>query len=482
MMSRGDSRRALKRIAMGVLFLVATTTGYAEETGMSPEKQLTFSPKNHDLDNNDNFSSDGRYLCYDTREMYGPSIDNSTSIELLELETGREIVLYRPEHVVLGDAPAPGVGAVSFNPARPEVAFIHGPMPEEVAWRGPYGKPNRCGALVPVDGEITRVGDEWRMLKDGKQSLFWLDCRDIARDRPTRPGAHRGGTHRHEFSRDGRRVGFTYDDFLLPRYDRTIGYMVFHPRAPEPARCWFAVLVRPVPMGESRPGEIEKAYGDSWVDPRGTLRAFIGKVRNDDGVTYEESLFVAEVPDSVDITTADPGDAERYPSPPQGIKIHRVTHEWAGGIVRGAPDGSRIAYLGRDATGKQQVCVVDARGSDQAEDPAMRPVQVSRVEGGVTGDIRWHPSGKAVLFTADGGIAAVSLEGPLPGETVWLTPHGDGEPRHAVVVSPDGRLVVYNRIVPTTDEYGNRVQTWSGKDCKQIFSVAWPGKTAGLPE
>ena len=468
-------------IAAAALIL-AMKTACTEETGMFPEEQLTFSAKNHDLDNNDNFSADGRYLCYDTREMYGPSIDNSTSIELLELETGREIVLYRPEHVILGDAPAPGVGAVSFNPARPEVVFIHGPMPEEVSWRGPYGKPNRCGALVPTDGEITLINGEWRMLKDGRQPLFWLDCRDIARDRPTRPGAHRGGTHRHEFSRDGRRVGFTYDDFLLPQYDRTIGYMEFHPRAPEPARCWFAILVRPAPMGTSRPSEIEKAYGDSWVDPRGTQRAFIGRVRNEDGVTYEESLFVAEIPEDVDITTSDSGDADHYPSPPRGIQIRRITHAWAGGIVRGAPDGSRVAYLGKDAAGRQQVFVVDARGSDLSEDPAFRPVQVSRVEGGVTGDIRWHPSGKAVLFTADGGVAAVSLEDSLPGETIWLTPHGDGESRHAVVVSPDGALVAYNRIVPTTDKFGNRVRTWSGKDCKQIFCVPWPGKPTGLPK
>jgi hypothetical protein len=131
--------------------------------------------------------------------------------------------------------------------------------------------------------------------------------------------------------------------------------MEVNPGAPEPARCWFAVLVRPVPMGTSRPGEIEKAYGDSWVDPRGTMRAFIGKVRGDDGVSYEESLFVAEIPDDVDITTSDSGDAERYPSPPRGIQIRRITHAWAGGIVRGAPDGSRIAYLGKDEAGQQQV-------------------------------------------------------------------------------------------------------------------------------
>ena len=31
------------------------------------EKQISFSNKNHALDNNDNFSPDGKFLCYDTR-------------------------------------------------------------------------------------------------------------------------------------------------------------------------------------------------------------------------------------------------------------------------------------------------------------------------------------------------------------------------------------------------------------------------------
>jgi hypothetical protein len=31
------------------------------------EHQITFSAKTHALDNNDNFSPDGQYLCYDTR-------------------------------------------------------------------------------------------------------------------------------------------------------------------------------------------------------------------------------------------------------------------------------------------------------------------------------------------------------------------------------------------------------------------------------
>ncbi len=35
---------------------------------VSAAKQITFDSKNHELDNNDNFSPDGNWLCYNTRK------------------------------------------------------------------------------------------------------------------------------------------------------------------------------------------------------------------------------------------------------------------------------------------------------------------------------------------------------------------------------------------------------------------------------
>ncbi len=455
--------------------LVGTIATGQERKMILEERALTTTPKNHDMDNNENFSADGRYICYDTREMVGPGIDNGQSIELLEVATGREIILYRPAQSVTGEKPAPGVGAVSFNPSGREVAFIHGPMVDEVPWRGPYGKPNRTGARAATDGEVVQQDGEWRMLKEGAFSLLWYDKRDIATDRDTQPGAHRGGTHRHEFCATGKRIGFTYDDFLLKEYDRTIGYMERHPRAPKGALCWFATLVAVPPMGQAKPGEIEKAYGDSWVDPEGTMRAFIGKVRNDDGQGYEESLFVVDIPESVDITTADSGSAKRYPAPPKGLTVRRLTHDWAGGVVRGAPDGSRIAYFGKDAAGDTQVFVIAANGSDKSDDPALRPVQVTKIPSGIETCLRWHPSGRTIFVAVQGGIDAVCVApGPRFGETVQLTPRGDGAPRHALVVSPDGRTIAYNRLIPTKGPDGNVAKNYAGLDMKQILAIDFP--------
>ncbi|MFA6242261.1 MAG: DUF3748 domain-containing protein [Candidatus Hydrogenedentales bacterium] len=197
------------------------------DAAFAQERQVTFSPKSHKLDNNDNFSLDSRFLCFDTREQVGAGIGNGQSIEKVEIATGIETVLYAPPSVI-GDKPAPGVGAVSYSPIANEVAFIHGPPLEEVAARGSYDKANRTGALVVADGSGTRT---------------WLECRDIDTSRDTLPGAHRGGSHRHEFTLDGKRIGFTYDDFLLPKYDRTIAYMEPSPKAPKGYSHYFAVLV-----------------------------------------------------------------------------------------------------------------------------------------------------------------------------------------------------------------------------------------------
>ena len=110
-----------------------------------PERQVTFTAHNHEIDtNNHNFSGDGRFICYDTRETFGPGIDRGRTIEKVEVATGRETVIYAPPFST-NELAAPGLGAASFHPWENKVAFIHGPPLEELAARGPYAKTNRGG-------------------------------------------------------------------------------------------------------------------------------------------------------------------------------------------------------------------------------------------------------------------------------------------------------------------------------------------------
>jgi len=387
------------------------------------ERQISFSAKNHDLDNNDNFSPDGKFLCYDTRgTVYNDNLANCKSIEKIEISSGEETVLWEPESVT-GEEAAPGVAAVSWHPSKDKVIFIHGPLLEEVEERGYYGIRNRAGVEVSADG---------------KGTVTKVDLRDVSTNRPTIPGAQRGGTHRHEYTRNGNRIGFTYDDYIQQNINRTIGYMESHEAAPEGYSHYFAVLLKPIEKGKSKAGEIEKAYGDSWVGADGNMRAFIGEVRAKNGVDYDTALFVAEIPSETDITTAFSGNNLEYPTPPEGIKIRRLTHHSAvGGIVRGSFDGKHIVYLSRDKNGIMQIAVIPSDGSDISADKSKHPIQLTNFKTDAS-CVRWHPSNKWIFSLVEGNVMATSVDKKI---TIQLT--DDKKERDKLVVSPDANALAY---------------------------------------
>lgn len=424
------------------------------------EWQATWSTMNHALDNNDNFSLDDKVLVYDTRETFGAGIGNSTSIEMVDITTGKESVVYAPQPVLLHTTNmAPGLGAASHGPVANEAIFIHGPLVADVGKRGYYGTTNRTGAIVPTDGS-------------GK--VTWADARDVTSD-VTTPGAMRGGTHRHEWTLDGKRIGFTYDDALLTSYARTIGMMVPHPKAPMGATHYSVLLVPVVPTADAKPGDITRAADDSWIGAKGLMRGFIGQVKEADG-SIMSSLFVVDIPEDVDVTTADSGTKTVYPKPPKGVTIRRITHTPASGIVRGSHDGTMIAYYATAEDKRRQVFIVPSKGSDKDPNPEMRPVQATFLEKGASGGLRWHPSGNSIAVISDNGIAVTCVKpGPLFGITVFLTPHGTGLPApEALVWSRDGRRLAYNRRVPTWDARGNVVKDFNRNDFRQVFIVDFP--------
>lgn len=426
------------------------------------EKQLTFSPINHLLDNNDNFSKDDQFLCYDTRETFGPGINNSTTIEKVNVLTGKETVVYTPQEIKIdttGVAAAPGLAAASFSPIADEVAFIHGPFVSETPTLGFYGKTNRRGGVAAGDGSGT---------------LYFFDVRDVSSE-VTTPGAHRGGSHRHEWTLDGSRVGFTYDDHLLTKYPRTIGMMVKHPHAPAGASHYTVLLVRTVPAGTGKPGELEEASSDSWVGAKGLMRGFIGKVREQDG-SLKSSLFVVDIPENIDVTTGSSGTKTEWMVPPQGLTVRRLTMTAAGGIVRGSHDGTRIAYYAASPNGTNQVFIINSKGSDTHPDPSMRPIQATFLLKGASGGVRWHPSGNSIAVISDQGIAVTCVKpGPLFGVSYFVTPRGISIPNaEALVWSRNGKTLAYNRRVPTFNAAGNLVKDFGKNDFRQIFLADFP--------
>ncbi len=442
-----------------------------------PIQQLTYSAKNHELDNNDNFSFDDKYLCYDTRGTLGYGIENCVSIEVVDIDTGKEYIAYQPQRIRLGTKPAPGVGAVSFHPKEYKLVFIHGPNIESsdgtIIDQEIYAKTNRRGAIIDFE----------KVLKGEECLIEWVDKRMITCDVPIVNGAHRGGTHRHEYSANGKRIGCTYDDKLLPQYGRTIAYFEQTDKFIPEANYYFAVLVKVVPIDKAKEGDFVKALGDSWVGPEGRQRAFIGTVK--EGDTLVDYLCVVEIPDDVDIQSSNSGDCNSYPEPPQGLKIHKITKVQCSGIVRASYDGKNIAYLDKDLSGKTQIFMVkleENEGGVLEIEPV--PIQVTSLPEGVEDNLRWHPSGKSIFSISEGAIVSTCVEeGKNFGKSVFITPKYKINKPYALVVSRNGKIIAFNRSIPTYDEKGIRLFNSDGKDFSQIFLLTYPDENNdGIPE
>jgi hypothetical protein len=216
------------KVKMLLAFLVpaialpASMCGCAREQSRRQvrEVQVTFDPRNHDLDNNDNFSPDDQWLVYDTRKNVPAQpmreIGGNSNIEKVNVDTGEIVVLYEtPDQTEYG----PGVGAASYHPTENKVVVMHGLLNCDANM--PYWYWRRTGVMV--DESLAVPCDDGRGGRQARRAVF-LDARDVTP--PFTPGALRGGTHRHEWSADGKWIGFTYNDAIA------------HGRACESADDW----------------------------------------------------------------------------------------------------------------------------------------------------------------------------------------------------------------------------------------------------
>ena len=186
-----------------LVVLAATSTAFSEWE----EMQLTFdTDRNHQLDNNLNWSADCNWIAYDTRAFSG-GIGNTLTLEKVQIVTKEIVTIYTAPNPDPTNGFGPGVAAVSFFPTEDTVIAIRG------IDGVPYAGTARFGAMVsPTDGSA------------GSADYVTADARDVTE--PFTPGALRGGTHRHEPSGDGQWIGFTYNDKIMEALGknlRTIG-------------------------------------------------------------------------------------------------------------------------------------------------------------------------------------------------------------------------------------------------------------------
>jgi len=180
------------------------------------ERQLTFGNYGHTLNHRQAISPDGLWAVYDTRNE-DSQISRTGAIEMVHLGNGEIVRLYQTANQ---SEFGPGVGAASFHPKKPLVAFIHGL--QNCTREKSYSAARRFGAIVDVNFPGKFFHTEARsVLSEGS---VW-----------TRPfGALSGGTHAHSWSPDGW-LSFTYNDAWLERgspqdssmrNQRTVGFMV----------------------------------------------------------------------------------------------------------------------------------------------------------------------------------------------------------------------------------------------------------------
>ncbi len=422
--------------------------------------------KNHDLDNNDNFSPDGKWLVYDTRNEV-TAIAGCSSIERVNIETGKTEVLYeiKDNHDY-----GPGVGAVSYNPVDNIVIFIHGVpacTPEN-----PYQQWRRTGVMVSDNQPNVPLN---------------MDARDVTF--PYTAGALRGGTHRHEWSRDGKWIGYTYNDAIMKKLEDSTGIRwnlrtiavsnhqhsvtVDNGSAGENINgSWFsAVVVRVVPDPAPGSDEISNAASDSWVGTSGYLksdgkmqvaRAFLGKVLNSEENPVDD-LFVVDIPDSINVAGEYgplEGTGSSFPMPPKGTIQRRLTFTsetrfpGCSQVVRSSSDGKYISYCSRDLNGIQQLFIISPEGGE--------PIQITEHTSDVQSGARWSPDNKSIAYLWDNSIVICKMSGgSFEKRYRRLTERTEEAPTNHVW-SNDGKTIAFNRSVYAADRKGKK---------KQIFII-----------
>jgi len=440
--------------------------GCQKPTMLYKEVQLTKGAYNHDLDNNDNFSPDGKWLVYDTRTAIG-GIGGSPSVERVQVETGKieELFVVKDNHDY-----GPGAGAVSYHPTENKVIFIHGLA--HCSEKNPYQQWRRTGTIVEDTNPNVPI---------------YMDARDVTL--PFTPGALRGGTHRHEWSKDGKWVGFTYNDAIMKAIEDSTGEKVnlrtigvsrkIHPvivdksgEGDNLSGEWFsAVVVRVVPNPVPGSDEISNAASDSWVGKGSYLtkggknqvaRAFLGKVKSKNNQPVDE-LFVVDIPDSIN----QPGEfgplegtPTSFPMPPKGTIQRRLTFTaeskfpGCGGVVRSSSDGKWISYLSADENGRQQIFLISPDGGISKK--------VTEHPAGVQSGARFSPDNQSICYLSENSVVICKIsDEPFEKRYKRITPVGK-EDLSNIVRSNDGKTIAFNKLVKSEVSK----EAW-----KQIFIV-----------
>ena len=429
-------------------------------------RQLTSDLQNHYLSPYGVFSPDNQWLVYDPRTAEA-AMGSNPVIEKVNIATGQREVLYRvPNQNEYG----PGCGTPTWHPLENKIIFIHGL--DNADHDRPYDLHRRTCVMVDEanPGIATR-----------------LDARDVTV--PFSPGALRGGTHAHQFSGDGKWIGFTYNDALLAEMEkqtgkpvnlRTVGVMTQLKSVDVNADFegennngrWFSVLVvRVVPFPKEGSDQISRAFDNAWVGRNGyrkadgtwqRAQAYLGKLKTKDNPGLVE-VFLSDIPERIDRPgPLGPleGTIDDFPFPPDGVTQRRLTfseNRKYPGVAEdprhwlvSSSDGNYIAYLARDDNGVVQIYVVSPRGGE--------PIQVTSGKTPVQSTFFWKPDSHIVCYVCDNAVWVTGLDNERPMKSVRLTERFSTHPMYPCW-SNDGKVIAFNVDVPAGEDQYRQIFT-----------------------
>ena len=467
--NRATMKTATPFLLLALLALCLNQSPAAIAPVNAQEKQVTRGPGGRILTNTGVWSPDGQWIVYDTRSDPAGDVFDGSTIETVNITTGETRVIYRSQN-------GARCGASSFNPRSGDVVIMTGPENPTTDWQ--YGFWHRQGVIALHDGVAT----------PGKYRPVSLDARNL--DPPFTPGALRGGTHLHVWDAAGDWIALTYEDHLLAQFKeadpgrdlnaRNVGVSVpghfvhvpvGHPRNQDGE--YFTVLVTHT-VANPRPGsdEIAKAAEEAWVGTNGYVRpdgtrqhralAFQGRITPLGAAPGQTNLevFIVDLPEDVTLPGAGPlaGTSDRMPYPPKGAVQRRLTHttdrpfpglqgprHW----LRSSPDGSRIAFLMKDAAGVAQIWTISPNGGE--------PRQLTSNPSPVAGTFTWSPDGRWIAHVMDNSVCVTETD---TGRTVRLTlrsPDATAPRPEACVFSPEGRHIAFIRRLPSPDQPANQI-------------------------
>lgn len=390
-------------------------------------KQITVTPRNHQLTNINTWTPDSQWLVFDVRPS-GASFTGQI-IERVNVQSGEVQVIYTATQ-------GAHVGVVTVHPKLEKYIFIHGPENPDETWH--YDFHHRRGVIV------------------GQAEVTNLDAMDITA--PYTPGALRGGSHVHVFSPGGECVSFTYNDHVLHECDpsldlRNVGVATpygpvnvsaQHPREYSGSH-WCVLVSQTTPTPRPGSDDINRAYEEGWVGNH--KLTFIGDTVSVGGERVPE-LFIVDLPQDENAWKM-PGEQplegteSTMPAPPSGVTQRRLTftHDRAfPGLVnkprhwvRSNPQASEIAFLMRDESGIVQLWLISPHGGE--------PRQLTHCTTDIQSAINWHPSGQWLGFVLENRIACCNAQ---TGEIDFLTENHVNPPSaDAIVFSPDGHQIAW---------------------------------------